>query len=200
MRRLPTALAALASFATVIAVLAAPAQARDGGHDSGSDDSSHSSASANASANDDEIDDATDDSASALSDDVADTDEDLVDDDAASLEFMLTGSSLGGPKIAGAAAGGRPWVIDEGQVEIEDGFLDADIEGLVIPPAGTNPVTTLSVSLVCGGVIAATTSAVPFSAAGNAMVHEAVMVPSECLMPEVLVHPGANKAVYIAFG
>lgn len=159
MRRLPATFAVLSTCAAVIALVAGPASAHDGG---GRDDrGSH---------------------------------------DGAEFEVELTGSSVGGPILAGAAAGGRPWVITRGEAELDDGILAVAIAGLVIPPGGTNPVASLSVSVVCGNVIAATTATVPFSPTGDASVSQAVTVPSDCAAPQVLVHPGANTRVYIAFG
>ncbi len=61
------------------------------------------------------------------------------------------------PAIHGVAAGGAPWVLDEGSVRLRaDGRIHVEVEGLVIPvahgtfPAGTaRPVTTVSASLYC---------------------------------------------------
>ncbi|MEI6363472.1 MAG: hypothetical protein WCP95_15220 [Actinomycetes bacterium] len=209
MRRLSVAAISLSSCAAIVAMLAVPASAHDGGRDGGHDGRGHDDAvtapvvapAAPAVANDDSADDdameATNDAMEATNDDASD---DAASDDGVEIEATLTGSSVGGPVIAGAAAGGRPWVITEGEVEFEDGVLTASITGLVIPPGGTNPLTSLSVSVVCGGAIAATSAAVPFSTAGNAMVSQALTVPSTCLAPQVLVHPQTNTKVYIAFG
>jgi hypothetical protein len=52
--------------------------------------------------------------------------------------------------------------------------------------------------VVCGGVIVATTSAVPFSTAGDAEIRQTLAVPMPCVDPAVLVHPLANAGTYIA--
>jgi hypothetical protein len=211
MRRLSVAALSLSSCAAMVAVLAVPASAhddgRDGGHDGrGHDDAATAPVAVPASpavapavvVSAMSADDSADDDAMAAPDDAVS--DGAASDDGVEIDATLTGSSVGGPVIAGAAAGGRPWVITEGEVEYEDGILTADIAGLVIPPGGTNPLASLSVSVVCGGVIAATSAAVPFSTAGNAMVSQALTVPSTCANPQVLVHPLTNTKVYIAFG
>ena len=202
MRRLSVAAMSLSSCAAIVAMLAVPASAHDGGRDGGHEGRGHEDAAtapivapaAPAAAHHDSADV---DAVGAMDDAVKD---DAASDDGLEIETTLTGSSVGGPVIAGAAAGGRPWVITEGEVQYEDGVLTADITGLVIPPGGTNPLASLSVSVVCGGAIASTSAAVPFSTAGDAMVRQALTVPSTCVNPQVLVHPLTNTKVYIAFG
>ncbi len=123
------------------------------------------------------------------------------DDGATLLRAGLAGSQPTDAKIANATAGGRPWVNRPSSVRVTSrGELRAEVRGLVIPDApfnGTNPVATLAASLVCNGVVVATTAAVPFSPAGNAEIEATVTVPSRCLAPAVLLNPGGNAAVFI---
>lgn len=121
------------------------------------------------------------------------------------LRSGLVGStpSPAGPTLFGVPPGGAPWVADDtSSVRIDrDGSIVLRVRGLVIPtpPAnGTNPVPLLSASLVCNGGIAATTGTVAFDARGNARLRQTLTLPSSCLAPAVLVHPGANTGVYIA--
>ena len=118
------------------------------------------------------------------------------------LRSGVEGSLPTDPMLAGAAAGGRPWVADRhSSVRVDrDGDVRIKVRGLVIPDApfnGTNPVPALSASLVCGGVIVAETVTVPFDTAGNAKIRDEITVPERCLAPAVLLHPGGNDAVYI---
>jgi hypothetical protein len=119
------------------------------------------------------------------------------------FEANLTPSSPTGPILFGGIKPGvKPWVVDEAEAKLDGrGQLRVELEGLVIPPpdgAGTNPLATVSASVVCGGVIVATTSAVPFSTAGDAEIRQTLAVPMPCVDPAVLVHPLANAGTYIA--
>ncbi len=120
------------------------------------------------------------------------------------LRSTLVGSTPApaGPTLFGRTPGTAPWVLDKGRVRVDTaGNFDLRVRGLVIPtpPAnGTNPVPTLSASLVCNGAVVATTATVPFDTAGNARINTTVAVPSPCLAPAVLVHPNAVTSVYIA--
>ena len=119
------------------------------------------------------------------------------------LRAALAGSLPTDPAVAGVAPGGAPWVIDEGSARLRrDGRLRVHVEGLVIPTPpqnGTNPLPTLSASVVCSGTVAATTPAVPFSPAGDADLRAVVELPSPCVAPGILIHPGTNTTRYIAF-
>lgn len=121
------------------------------------------------------------------------------------LRSGLVGSTPApsGPTLFGKTPGGAPWVADErSTVRVErDGSIVLRVRGLVIPtpPAnGTNPVPQLSASLVCNGAVVAATAPVAFDTDGDARLRQTVTVPSPCLAPAVLVHPGTNTAVYIA--
>jgi len=113
-----------------------------------------------------------------------------------------------GPVLFGVNPGGAPWVVDEARVKVRrDGRIKARIEGLVIPTApqnGTNPLSHLAATVYCGGTAVGTTSAVPFSAEGDARIDEqlAKALPKPCLVPAVLINPApngvVNTATYIA--
>lgn len=112
------------------------------------------------------------------------------------------------PMFHGVAAGGAPWVLDEGTVRLSsDGRLDLRVRGLVIPVAPGNgtpgPVNTVSASLYCGAdsetMAADTTNQVPISRDGDARIKDdSFMVPATCLSPVILVHPNGANTVYIA--
>jgi hypothetical protein len=118
------------------------------------------------------------------------------------LRSGLVGSSPDGPILFGVKPGGRPWVIDEGRADVSRaGVVEVEVEGLVIPTPpqnGTNPVPALAASVVCNGTVAATTSTVPFSPAGDAQIEAHVTLPSPCLAPAVLLNPNGAAGTYIA--
>ncbi len=128
---------------------------------------------------------------------------------AALLSSSLAPSLPSDPAIHGVAAGGAPWALDRGEVQIDrGGRIRVRIEGLVIPvahgtlPAGTpRPVTVVSASLYCGAdssAAVATTSAAPISETGDAVISEQIHLPSACLAPIVLIHPNNVAGAYIA--
>ena len=123
------------------------------------------------------------------------------------LESSLAASMPGDPSFHGVAPGGLPWVLDGGEVRIDDNGLDLRVEGLVIPkPAGDDTpggVMTISASLYCGAdsetAAADTTRQVRISRAGDARIRDRGFdVPSTCLAPVVLVHPNGSAEAYIA--
>lgn len=130
------------------------------------------------------------------------------DDDERTRPALLRSGLVGstpspvGPTLFGITPGTAPWVLDTGSVRVDrSGLFELRVRGLVIPtpPAnGTNPVPTLSASLVCNGVVVDTTDAVPFNSRGNARIHTTVEVPEPCLAPAVLVHPNLVTGAYIA--
>jgi hypothetical protein len=209
---------AVAATLTLVGALAAPAFAhddsRDGGHQGRSDDHAVSqsvSGSSGPSESSDDVEgmddtnDAMDDANDAMDDandamDDANDANDPMDDANDGMEFRLMGSLPTDPTIATVAPGSRPWVIDEGEAELEDGVLTVKIVGLVIPPLpGTNPIPKVAASVVCGNVVVDTTATVDFSPTGNAWISEAVTVPSPCDVPRILVNPNGIANVYIAF-
>lgn len=107
------------------------------------------------------------------------------------------------PAFHGVTAGGAPWVLKNGDVQLKSGGkLDLRVKGLVIPALGTpGPVTTISASLYCHPhtTPADTTQQVPISRKGDARIHDtSFKVPSTCLLPVILVHPNGVGTVYIA--
>ncbi len=115
------------------------------------------------------------------------------------LRAPLQGSQLSDPPLFGLTRGGAPWVIAGGTARLRaNGDLRVEVEGLVIPTTGTNPVPRLSATVTCNGVALAPTATVPFSTAGDAVVQATVTLPHRCLAPAVLLNPNGNPAVYIA--
>ena len=111
------------------------------------------------------------------------------------------------PAFHGVTAGGAPWVLKEGSVQLSSHRLDLRVRGLVIPVAPGNgtpgPVTTISASLYCGmdsdTMAAATTGQVPISRDGDARIRDdSFAVPSTCLSPVILVNPNGISTLYIA--
>lgn len=107
------------------------------------------------------------------------------------------------PTFHGVTAGGAPWVLKHGEVQLKSGGkLDLRVKGLVIPALGTpGAVTTISASLYCHPhtTAADTTQQVPISRKGDARIHDtSFKVPSTCLIPVILVHPNGLGTVYIA--
>lgn len=94
-----------------------------------------------------------------------------------------------GTTLDGVPAGGLPWTIAHGSAQLfSNGRLHLLVQGLVLASganAGKNPFPTGEAIVTCGGTVAATSSPVPYSAAGNAMVDQTVQLPSTCLAPAV---------------
>lgn len=125
------------------------------------------------------------------------------DDGGPLLESGVIGSiptAAGGPTIFGVGPGARPWDVARSSIEVSrDGELEIRIAGLVFSDTKlATPVAAVSASLFCNGVSVATTGTVTLSADGNARIEADITVPARCVAPVVLVHPGANKAAYIA--
>ncbi len=115
------------------------------------------------------------------------------------LRAPLQGSQLTDPPLFGLVRGGAPWVISEGTVRLRaDGDLTVDVEGLIIPTRGNNPLATLSATVVCNGKDLLMTAPVPFSTAGDAVIETRVSLPTRCLAPVVLLNPLSNAGTYIA--
>ncbi len=115
------------------------------------------------------------------------------------LRASVQGSLTTDPPLFGVAPGGAPWVISEGSARLRaDGRLDVEVEGLVIPTTGSNPVALVSATVVCNGVPLAPTAPVAFSTAGDAEIEAKVMLPARCLAPAVLLNPNGIPTVYIA--
>ena len=115
------------------------------------------------------------------------------------LRAPMQGSMLSDPPLFGLTRGGAPWVISEGTARLRaNGDLRVEVEGLIIPTTGVNPVPRLSATVACSGVALPPTATVPFSTAGDAVIEAHVMLPPRCLAPAVLLNPNGNPAVYIA--
>jgi hypothetical protein len=124
------------------------------------------------------------------------------------LKASLAPSLPADPAFHGVAAGGAPWVLKRGAVEIKKSDrIELSVKGLVIPnPPGDGtpgPVNTISASLYCGAdsntTAADTSKQVPISRKGNARIRDrSFAVPDTCLAPVVLVHPNGIAGVYIA--
>ena len=106
------------------------------------------------------------------------------------------------PAFHGVTAGGAPWLLQRGFVEIGGrGNFELVVRGLVLTATGTaGPVTTISASLFCGGdaTAAATTGSSPLSQAGDGRIRAKLTLPDTCLAPIVVVHPNGGLARYIA--
>ena len=132
----------------------------------------------------------------------------LADGSGSSGHSVLRGRLVGSnpapasPVIAGIKPGGAPWVNGPSEVRVrEDGRIEVEINGLVIPPprgTGVNPIAAVVATLVCNQMAGASTAAFALSPAGNGYVSDAIPVPSRCVDPTVLIQPAANLSVYIA--
>ena len=117
---------------------------------------------------------------------------------------QLIGSTPG-EHVAGVPSGGAPWVVAASEFNISgNGRIQVEIRGLLIsagPAINTvGPVTMVSASLVCSDVVAATTGAVPLSAAGDASIHDTITVPASCIAPAVLIRIAAITSGPLASG
>ena len=123
-------------------------------------------------------------------------------DNAKVLKSDLFGSMVDGPVLFGVHPGGAPWVISKGEAEARrDGSVKVEVEGLIIPTTGTNPVNGIAATVYCGGMAVGTTKAYPFSADGDAKFEARVAksLPSPCLAPAVLLNPAPNGTVAAAY-
>jgi hypothetical protein len=124
------------------------------------------------------------------------------DDNAKVVKSDLFGSMPDGPVLFGVKPGGAPWVIDKGEAEARrDGSVKVEVEGLIIPTTGTNPLNGIAATVYCNGTAVATTKAYPFSPDGDAKfeARAAKRLPSPCLVPAVLLNPAPNGVVAAAY-
>ncbi len=114
----------------------------------------------------------------------------------------IVGKQVAFQEIAGLSPEvAQPWVVASGEVKIQsDGNLKAVMSGLLLtsgPGAGTvGPIRTVFASLVCqktvltgaptNEVVVSTTD-VPLSAAGDALIRETIALPEVCVAPIVLI-------------
>ena len=72
------------------------------------------------------------------------------------LRAPIQGSLTDDPSLFGLNPGMAPWVISEGTARLRaNGDLQVEVEGLIIPTTGVNPVPRLSATVVCNGDAAA---------------------------------------------
>ena len=116
------------------------------------------------------------------------------------LKSSLAGSLPADAVVAGVKPGTFPWVLDHGTARVDAaGHLKVEVEGLIIPAMGKNPVPRISASLVCNGtMVTAPTASVPFSPAGDAEIEAKITVPARCTAPVVLLNPNGDKGFFIA--
>ncbi len=115
------------------------------------------------------------------------------------LRASIQGSLLSDPPLFGFVRGGAPWVISEGTARLRaNGDLRVEVEGLIIPTTGVNPVPRLSATVVCNGTALPPTASVPFSTTGDATIDTRVTLPERCLAPAVLLNPKSSTTTYIA--
>jgi hypothetical protein len=108
-----------------------------------------------------------------------------------------------GVVIAGVASGGAPWVVANGEAILHsDGKIKVETKGLILTNVGTaGPITHVSASLVCGGsggLVVATTAAVPLSSGGDSLVMESITLPARCFGPVVLVRIAGVNGTLLA--
>lgn len=126
-------------------------------------------------------------------------------DNAKVVKSDLFGSMPAGPVFFDVKPGGAPWVIHKGETEARrDGSVKVEVEGLIIPTTGTNPLNGIAATVFCNGKAVGSTKSHPFSPDGDAKFEERVAkeLPSPCLVPAVLLNPApngtVNAAAYIA--
>src|SRR5689334_15304216 len=91
------------------------------------------------------------------------------DDNAKVVKSDLFGSRPDGPVFFGVKPGGAPWVIDKGAAEARrDGSVKVEVEGLIIPTTGVNPLNGIAATVYCNGSAVGSTKSYPFSPDGNA--------------------------------
>jgi hypothetical protein len=127
------------------------------------------------------------------------------------LKSDIIGSVPNDPKIHGVTAGGAPWKIAFGRVDLfSNGGIIVVVKGLLITGTGTandntvGPVQKVDAALYCGAdtMAAATTRSVTLNAQGDALIVDKVELPARCLAPQIVLNPtvGGNAipSVYIA--
>jgi hypothetical protein len=106
----------------------------------------------------------------------------------------------GGTPVRGLHGGGLPWVITNGQGQVDsDGNVEVEVKGLVlantapVPPALrlTNPVNNFRAVVSCldasGKVTNVSTGQFPASPQGDSEIQATVQLPQTCLSPIVFV-------------
>ena len=97
------------------------------------------------------------------------------------LDATMTGLPVPSVVLNGLTGGGAPWSIEQGHVQLfADGRLHVEVEGLIIPAQGRNPVAMGKAVVTCGDLPVAETGLVPFSEAGDAEIDAVVTLPGYC--------------------
>ncbi|MCI0581716.1 MAG: hypothetical protein L0227_02285 [Chloroflexi bacterium] len=110
------------------------------------------------------------------------------------LDASMAGLPVPGTVLDGLTGGGAPWVIDQGNVQLfADGRLHVEVEGLIIPALGRNPVAQGKAIVTCGGAPVAETGLVPFSEAGDAEIDAVVDLPDLCQGVAVFFTNATNR-------
>lgn len=110
------------------------------------------------------------------------------------LDATMAGLPVPGTVLDGLTGGGAPWVIDNGRVLLfADGRLHVEVEGLIIPTQGRNPVAQGKAVVACGGAPVAETPLVPFSEAGDATIDAVVELPDICQAAAVFFTNATNR-------
>ena len=110
------------------------------------------------------------------------------------FDSTMTALPVANAVLDGLTGGGVPWVIDEGRAILyADGRLHVEVQGLIIPTQGRNPVAFGKAVVTCGDTFADDTDLVPFSEAGNAEVDAVVQLPSPCNAPAVFFTTSSNR-------
>ena len=106
----------------------------------------------------------------------------------------VTGGAVGTVNDRGITGGGKPWAITAGSGAVDrNGSVHVSVSGLVIPVApfnGTNPVAAFGATVSCvtpHGVVNLRTGTAPATAAGDATIDGAVMLPNPCQDPILFV-------------
>lgn len=107
------------------------------------------------------------------------------------------------PIFGGVSPAGAPWVLDDdSEVRVrENGRIKIELDDLVIPGRG-NPVPQVAASLLCDGMVVASTKAFPLDPEGDGEFEGRIRVPQHCDDPQVLIRNANNPAAlgeYFAF-
>ena len=97
------------------------------------------------------------------------------------------------PVFGGVPPAGAPWVLDDdSEVRVrKDGRIKIELDDLVIPGVG-NPVPQVAASLLCDGMVVASTPAFPLDEEGDGEFKGEIWVPEHCDDPQVLIRNASN--------
>ena len=123
----------------------------------------------------------------------------------APFEAEVVGIEVDGQVVAGIP-GGAPWVVDEGQVRIDDdGELTLDVEGLLLLNGTVGPVFEVAAGVFCSTVDTdeeeftevARTGNAPLNADGDAEIEETLELPGVCAAAIVLARVTVIDAGFV---